>query len=164
MMSKRFFITDFYRLCCFLSVFLLLATNILAENATKKIKGPITITSEMLTADNQARTALFEKSVIARTISMTMYADRMLVYYDKETGNVTRIDASGTVKVVTGNRVITSQEAMYFAVGEKIIFTGEPKAVEGENVVTGKKMTYLMNEDRFLVEGSKVFLTNKKEQ
>jgi lipopolysaccharide export system protein LptA len=53
---------------------------------------------------------------------------------------------------------------MYSAVGEKIIFTGEPKAVEGENVVTGKKMTYLMNEDRFLVEGSKVFFTNKKEQ
>jgi lipopolysaccharide export system protein LptA len=118
----------------------------------------------MLTADTQARTALFEKSVIARTTSMTMYADRMLVHYEKESGNVTRIDASGTVKVVTGNRVITSQEAMYSAVGEKIIFTGEPKAVEGENVVTGKKMTYLMNEDRFLVEGSKVFFTNKKEQ
>jgi hypothetical protein len=25
-------------------------------------------------------------------------------------------------------------------------------------------MTYLMNEDRFIVEDSKVFLTNKKEQ
>jgi len=163
-MSKQFFKTDFYRLCCLLSVFLLLATNVLAENAPKKIKGPITITSEMLTADNQAHTALFEQSVIARTTDMTMYADRMLVYYDQETGNVTRIDASGTVKVIKRNRVITSQEAVYFADGEKVIFTGEPKAVEGENVVTGKKITYLMNEDRFLVEGSKVFLTNKKEQ
>jgi len=163
-MSKQFFKTDFYRLCCLLSVFLLLATNVLAENAPKKIKGPITITSEMLTADNQAHTALFEQSVIARTTDMTMYADRMLVYYDQETGNVTRIDASGTVKVIKRNRVITSQEAVYFADGGKVIFTGEPKAVEGENVVTGKKITYLMNEDRFLVEGSKVFLTNKKEQ
>lgn len=149
---------------CFPAVFLLLAPNILADNAPKKIKGPITITSEMLTADNQARTAFFEKSVIARTANMTMYADRMLVHYDRETGNVTRIDVSGTVKVSAGNRVITSQEAVYYAGEEKIVFTGEPKAVEGENLVTGKKMTYLMNEDRFLVEGSKVFLTNKKEQ
>jgi lipopolysaccharide export system protein LptA len=165
-MSKQFFKTDFYRLCCLLSVFLLLATNVLAvaENAPKQIKGPITITSEMLTADNQAHTALFEQSVIARTTDMTMYADRMLVYYDEGTGDVTRIDASGTVKVIKGNRVITSREAVYFADGGKVIFTGEPKAVEGENVVTGKKITYLMNEDRFLVESSKVFLTKKKEQ
>jgi lipopolysaccharide export system protein LptA len=142
----------------------MLATNILADNTAKKIKGPITITSEMLTADNQARTALFEQSVVARTTDMTIYADKMLVHYDKGSGNVNRIDVSGSVKVVTGDRVITSQEAVYYADGEKIIFTGEPKAVEGENVVTGKKMTYLMNEDRFLVEGSKVFLSNKKEQ
>lgn len=143
---------------------LLLPANIFADSATKKIKGPITITSDMLTADNQARTALFEKSVIARTTEMTIYSDRMLVHYDKNTGNVARIDVSGTVKVATANRVITSEEAVYYAGEEKIVFTGDPRAVEGQNVVTGKKMTYLMNEDRFLVEGSKVFLTDKKEQ
>lgn len=163
-MLKRFFITDFCRLWCLLAVFLFIATDIRAESSAKKIKGPITITSEMLTADNQARTALFEQSVIARTTDMTMYADKMLVYYDKDTGNVTRIDAGGAVKVVRGDRIITAQEAVYYANGEKIIFTGEPKAVEGQNVVTGREMTYLMNEDRFLVEGSKVFLTPKKEQ
>ena len=145
-------------------ILLLSVTSIFADNKTKKIKGPITITSDMLTADNQARTALFEKSVIARTTEMTIYADRMLVQYDKNTGNVARIDATGAVKVATTNRVITSADAVYYAGEEKIVFTGEPKAVEGQNVVTGKKMTYLMNEDRFLVEGSKVFLTDKKEQ
>jgi lipopolysaccharide export system protein LptA len=143
---------------------LLSVSGVCAESAAKKIKGPITITSEMLTADNQARTALFERSVIARTADMTIYADRMLVQYDKTTGNVARIDAGGTVKVTTVNRVITSRDAVYFAGEEKIVFTGEPKAVEGQNVVTGKKMTYLMNEDRYLVEDSKVFLTDKKDQ
>jgi len=135
-----------------------------AEQATGKIKGPITITSGMLTADNQAGTALFEQSVVARTTNMTLYADRMLVHYDKGTGHVTRIDAAGSVRVAAKNRVIISEEAVYYADEEKILFTGEPRAVEGENVVTGKKMTYMMNEDRFLVEGSKVFLSNKKEQ
>jgi len=118
----------------------------------------------MLTADNKARTALFERSVVARTTDLTMYADRMLVHYDKDTGNVTQIDAEGAVKVVKENRVITSREAVYYADGEKVIFTGEPRAVEDENVVAGKKIIYLMNEDRFLVEDSKVFLTQKKEQ
>ena len=151
-------------MCCFLLVFFAFPANISAENAMKKIQGPVTITSGMLTADNQAHTALFEQSVIARTTDMTMYADNMLVHYDQKTGNVIRIDVSGTVKVITANLVITSREAVYYAGEEKIVFTGEPRAVDGGNVVTGKEMTYLMNEDRFLVESSKVFLTNTKEQ
>jgi lipopolysaccharide export system protein LptA len=87
----------------------------------------------------------------------------MLVYYDNS-GNVTKLDAGGGVKLIKENRVVTSQEATYYADGEKVIFTGEPRAVEGENVVTGRIMTYLMDEDHFIVEDSKVFLTNKKEQ
>ena len=129
-----------------------------------KIKGPVVITSDMLTADNKAHTALFEKSVIAKTTDMTIYADKMLVYYQEGSGDVTRIDSEGNVKVIKGDRVITSHEATYLADGDKAIFTGDPRAVQGENVVTGKKMTYLMGEDRFLVEDSKVFLTKKKEQ
>lgn len=163
-MSKRLFKNEFCVLWLLPVIFSICSVTGFAEESAKKIKGPITITSEMLTADNQARTALFEKDVVARTTNMTLYADRMLVHYDKETGDVTRIDVSGSVKVAMADRVITSQEAVYYAGEERIVFTGEPKAVDGGNVITGKKMTYLMNEDRFLVEASKVFLTNKKEQ
>jgi lipopolysaccharide export system protein LptA len=130
----------------------------------KKIKGPIVITSQMLTADNKARTALFERSVVARTPDITLYADKMLVYYEKDTGNVIRIDAEGKVKVIKEQRIITSNEAIYYADNEQVIFTGEPRAVEGENVVTGTKMVYFMDEDRFLVEDSKVILIKKEKE
>ena len=152
----------------FLAIFLLASFfmtggMVLAESSEiKRIKGPIVITSEKLTAENAAHTALFERSVVARTKEMTLYADKMLVYSDKDTGDVTRIDASGSVQLIKGNRVVTSQDAVYFADGDKAIFTGEPKAVEDGNVITGKKMTYLLGEDRFFVEGSKVFLTKKE--
>lgn len=162
-MSKRFSRNNIFSFLCSLLVLLLPVSGVNAESAAKKIKGPITITSDMLTADNKARTALFEKAVVARTMDMTIYADRMLVQYEKDTGNVARIDASGMVKVTTVNRVITSQDAVYYAGEERIVFTGDPRAVEGKNVVTGKKMTYFMNQDRFFVEGSKVFLSDKKE-
>jgi lipopolysaccharide export system protein LptA len=66
--------------------------------------------------------------------------------------------------MIKDKRVITSREATYYAKGEKVIFTGDPKAVEDGNVMTGKKMTYLMNEDRFLVDDSKVFLTKGEKQ
>lgn len=163
MMSKRHLKNSFLSLSSALVISMVLSATAFSQEETGKIRGPITITSEMLTADNQARTALFERSVVARTSDVTIYSDRMLVQYDKNTGNVTRIDASGRVKFVKENRVVTSQEATYHADGEKLVFTGEPRAVEGENVVSGRKMTYLLNEDRFLVEDSKVFL-NKKDQ
>ncbi len=147
-----------------LFIVFLLSANVFSAEDTRKIKGPIVITADMLTANNKERTALFEKSVVARSKDMTIYADKMLVLYDKDTGNVTRINAEGRVRVIRENRVITSQEAVYFADEEKVVFTGEPRAAEDENVVTGKKMTYLMNEDRFLVEDSKVFLKGTKEK
>lgn len=162
-MSRRLSISDVFRLSELLVIFFLISTNAYSEQEVKKITGPIVITSQTLTTDSQAHTALFERSVVARTTDTTIYADRMLVYYEKDTGNVTRIDASGNVKFIKENRVIASKEAVYYAAGEKIIFTGEPRAVEGENVVTGTKITYLMNEDRFFVEDSKVFLTKKKQ-
>ena len=152
---------------CLVSIFFIfsiLIGNALSAEAVKKIKGPIVITSEKLTADNQAHTALFERSVVARTEETILYADRMLVYSDKDSGDVTKIDATGAVKMIKDKRVITSREATYYAEGEKVIFTGDPKAVEDGNVMTGKKMTYLMNEDRFLVDDSKVFLTKGEKQ
>ncbi|MEW6161998.1 MAG: LptA/OstA family protein [Nitrospirota bacterium] len=156
-MSRQLFISS-------LLILFLLSTNVFSEEKTQQIKGPIIITSEMLTADNKAHTALFENSVVARTTDMTLHADRMLVYYNADTGNITKIEAEGGIKLIKGMRTITSKEATYCADGEKIIFTGEPRAVEGENVVTGRKITYLLNEDRFLVEGSKVFLKTRKQQ
>jgi len=163
MMLRQLSINSILRLCGSLILFFLLAAPVFSAEQAKKIKGPITITSKMLTADNKARTALFEHSVVARTTDVTIYAEKMLVHYDNS-GNVTKLDAGGGVKLIKENRVITSQEATYYAGEEKVIFTGEPRAVDGENVVTGRIMTYLMNEDCFIVEDSKVFLTNKKEQ
>lgn len=162
-MSRQLFTSNLFRLSGSLVIFFLLSINVFSAEETKKIKGPIIITSKILTADNKAHTALFEHSVVARTTDITIYADRMLVYYNKDTGNVTKIEAAGEVKLIKENRIINSKEATYYADGEKVIFTGEPRAIDGENVVTGKKMTYLLNEDHFLVENSKVFLTKKKE-
>lgn len=124
-------------------------------------KGPVVITSTTLTADNKARTALFEGSVIAKSENMTLYSDKMLVHYT-ETGKITKIEATGHIKLIKGERVITSDSAVYLAEEEKVIFTGEPRAMEGSSIVTGTKMTYHLKDDRSIVENSKVII--KKER
>ena len=156
-MLKRLFISN-------LLILLIVSTHVFSEEKTQRIKGPLTITSEMLIADNKEHTARFERSVIARTTDMTLYADRMLVFYDTDSGDVKMIEAEGNIKLLKGTRAIISQKAIYYANEEKVTFAGEPRATDGENVVTGSKITYLLNEDRYVVENSKVFIRKQKAQ
>ncbi|MDP1758716.1 MAG: LptA/OstA family protein [Thermodesulfovibrionales bacterium] len=154
MLRQLFFVSFF--------ICIVLAGSVFAEEKTEQIKGPILITSQTLLSDNKARTALFEGSVVAKTESMTLYSDKMLVYYAEGSGNVTKIEAEGKVKLVKKDLVVTSKAANYFADEEKIIFTGEPKAIQKGDIITGTKMTYFMKEDRSFVENSRVLLENKK--
>lgn len=151
----------------FLSIFYLLNSSLYIFAQEKRgEKEPIIITSEILTADNKAKTALFEKSVVAKKGDMTLFADRMLVYYSENkdgSSSIKRIDAEGNVKLIKGERVVVSKIATYFSEPEeRIIFIGEPRATEGENVVIGSKMTYYLKDDRSVVENSKIMLIDKK--
>ena len=134
-----------------------------AEDQKARIKGPINITSESLTADNKAHTALFETNVVAKTTDLTIHSDKMLVHYKEDGGTVTKIEATGNVKVFRESRIITSKSAIYYADEEKVVFTGEPRAMDGDNVVSGTKIIYLMGNDRFQVENSKVTLKSNKD-
>jgi lipopolysaccharide export system protein LptA len=163
MMSKQLLISNLPLICGIFIVFSLLPLyGFCIENA-EKINGPIVITSRTLTADDRNHTAVFENSVVAKTANMTIYADKMLVTYDKKTGNIISVDAEGKVKLIKGNRIITSDKATYQTDDREVFFTGEPKAIEDENIITGKNITYYLNEDRFFVEGSKVVIVKKKE-
>lgn len=156
-MSKRLFISSLLLLA-------LAASGHAAETSRAKTQGPITVTADSLIADNKNHTATFEKNVIATTSDMTIYADRMLVYYKEDGGEVTKIEAVGSVKLHKETKVITAQKAVYIAAEEKVILTGEPRAVDGDNVVTGSKMTFFIKDDRSVVENSKVFLKTKKDR
>src|SRR4030066_283352 len=111
-------------------LFMFLPMHSGAEDQKARIKGPINISSETLTADNKAHTALFEKNVVAKTTDLTIHSDKMLVYYKEDGGTVTQIEATGNVKVLREERIITSKSAIYYADEEKVIFTGDPRAME----------------------------------
>jgi len=129
-------------------------------------KLPTVITANSLTADNKAKTALFTGSVLARKGDAKFYADRMLVYYietgDGENSNIDRIEATGNVKLVMNNRIITAGKAVYYAgKRERAVFSDRPRATENKNVLTGSVMTYYIKEDRSVVENSKIFIVEK---
>jgi lipopolysaccharide export system protein LptA len=133
---------------------------------------PTVITSNTLITDDSAKTALFEGSVIATKGNITIYADKMLVHYFEQKGGkrkdtegnvrIRQIDMEGNVRIIKGERVITSSSAVYFAdPEERLVFTGDPRATDGESLVTGSRMTYFTKSDRSVVENSKVFMKER---
>jgi len=145
-----------------LIILIVCVTASAAAVTDKAEKKPVVITSQSLTADNKNNTAIFEGSVVATTDDLTIYSDKMTVFYDNSESKIREIIASGNVKVHKKERAIFSDEAVYIENEKKIIFKGHPKAVEGENVITGTQIIFFLDDDRAVVEGSRVILQNKK--
>ncbi|MBI4686912.1 MAG: lipopolysaccharide transport periplasmic protein LptA [Nitrospirae bacterium] len=156
-MSKVYFITKLFILILFITSLIAVVNT---ANAEKK---PIIITSKTLVTDNKTSTAVFEGSVVAKTDDLVIYSDKMTVFYDNSNEKISKIYASGNVKVHKRERAIFSNEATYYGEEEKIVFAGEPRAIDGENIVSGTQIIYFLKDDRSIVEGSKVILKNKKE-
>ncbi|RNC67880.1 MAG: lipopolysaccharide transport periplasmic protein LptA [Desulfuromonadales bacterium] len=114
---------------------------------------PITIKSNELSSDSKSRTATFSGKVIARQGDLTIYADRLVVYYKEAGGDVDKVETSGNVRIVQGDRLATAREGVYFSTEQKIVLTGDPKVFQGENTVTGKVITYYVNEEKSVVTG-----------
>ncbi len=143
-----------------LIIFTVSAAAFSADVVDKKI----VITSHSLIVDNKNNTVMFEGSVVAKSGDITIHSDKMTVSYDNPENKLAKIHAIGNVKVYKKEGVIFADEAVYFGEEEKIVFTGNPKAVEGENIITGTKIIYYFRDDRTIVKESRVVLQNKQEQ
>jgi LPS export ABC transporter protein LptC len=58
-----------------------------------------------------------------------IYCDKAVAYYDSKTREVTKIVATGNVKIVRGGSWTFSDEAIYLAQEQKVILTGSPKVM-----------------------------------
>jgi lipopolysaccharide export system protein LptA len=137
-MLKQLFISSLVRLSGLLVVFFLLIPVCVFSKEEGK-KDPIVVTSKMLTIDNENNTAVFEHSVVAEAPELTLYADKMYIFYNQDTRTITRIDALGGVKVIEKDRVITADKATYYARDERVIFKGDLKVVEEKRIISGEK-------------------------
>jgi lipopolysaccharide export system protein LptA len=115
---------------------------------------PLRITSQHLEADNKNLVTIFSGTVVAKQGNMTIYADVARVYYEKkEEGNEIReIVATGNVKMQEADRLATAQNAVFTNAEQKLVLTGQPKVWQGKDMVSGEKITILLEEDKIFVE------------
>jgi len=127
-----------------------------------KPRQPVVITSRTMEADNQAGKARFSGEVTAKTENAVIHADRMDVFYSDDSGRITRIECAGNVRVVRGERAIVSDSAIFFGDEERMEFNGHPRIIEGENLVSGSRITYYPKSDKLTVEESRVYMKQNR--
>jgi lipopolysaccharide export system protein LptA len=132
-------------------VLLILAPAVFAAQVSSR--EPLKIKSDRLQADNEKKTATFEGKVVARQGELTLYADRLVVSYSGEARDLSQVEAFGNVRILQGSREASGAHAVYDPKGARILLDGSPKVVQGDDVVTGKLITYFVNEQRSVVTG-----------
>lgn len=122
------------------------------ENASQ----PITVRSNELTADNKGKTAVFTGKVVAKQGDVTIFTDRLIINYaEKNGGEVDTVEAIGNVRIVQANRTGIASHALYESRNGRITLTGtpDPKVMQGADSVTGRVITYHVDDDKSLVTG-----------
>lgn len=118
-------------------------------------RSPIEITSDTVEGDQKQNRVTFKGNVIAKQEDATLYANMVVVHYDSEMKKMKEIVATGNVRIVQSDRRATSQRATFHQSENKIVLDGEVVIREGDNVVRGEKVVYLVDEERSYVEGGK---------
>ncbi|MFH1135170.1 MAG: LptA/OstA family protein [Pseudomonadota bacterium] len=137
-------------------------------------RGAISISADQMESVDKDKVVIFTGNVITRQEELVVNCDRMKVYYqdsgawpggagpaaslgtapDRET-RIDRLVAEGNVKITKGTQVALAGMAVYEARKDKrkIILTGQPRVWNEKDFLSGKRITYYLDEDRSVVEG-----------
>ena len=96
---------------------------------------------------------MFTGKVVAKQGDITIFADKITVNYADKKGDVEKIEASGNVRIVQQNKTGTAAQAVYDSSDGRITLTGNPRVMQGGNSISGKTITYYVDDDKSVVSG-----------
>jgi lipopolysaccharide export system protein LptA len=124
---------------------------------------PIHIEADRMVSQEQKNSVVFIGNVDASQGKITIRSDEMTVYYTQSDKNkpksqssqVKKLICRGNVEITQDDWLGTSKRMDYFAKERKVILTGDAKAWQGQNMVSGKTIIYYLDEKRSVVEQDK---------
>lgn len=149
-----------------LMMFIVLGTAI-AEDA------PIQIEANHMTSTEKSNSVIFTGEVDAKQADVRIRSDKMTVFYTpKEAASKTKgkekqgasqqvekMICTGNVEITRAEWLGTSKRMVYLSKERQVILTGNAKAWQGQNVVSGEKIIYYLDEGRSEVVGEKTSTT-----
>ncbi len=124
---------------------------------------PITIEADHMESLEAENNVLFTGNVDARQADVRIQADKMTVFYTtagKGTKQeVKRIRCEGNVEITKGEWLGTGKTMNYLAKERKVILSGDAKAWQDTNLITGNTIVYYLDEGRSEVIGGRTSAT-----
>ncbi len=126
---------------------------------------PIHIEANSMTSVEKSGTVVFKGNVDAKQGEIRIRSDVMTVYYTKKDKNakagekkpaqqVSKLICTGNVEVTRGEWLGTAKKMLYLSNERQVILTQNAKAWQGQNMVSGDKIVYFIDEGRSEVIGS----------
>ena len=132
-------------------------TNVELGGAQPDPDAPVEITSETLSVDRQAGTALFETDVLVIQGQLRLTSDEVLVKYfeNTETGktDIEEIIATGNVVMVNGLEAAEGDRAVYTPINSTMVMTGEVLLTQGPSTVAGDTLVVDLETGEGTMEG-----------
>jgi outer membrane protein assembly factor BamD len=114
---------------------------------------PIDITSDKVETYSKENLIVFKGNVMVRQKDIVIYADSLEAVIIEDGKGIEKVIAGGNVRIQQGLRVASAQKAVFYNADQKVILTGEPKVLEGDNIVSGEEIIFDIEKDRYEVKG-----------
>ena len=133
-----------------LVIFFVIASQGFAESSLSisRRKEPITIKSDTLLTDNERKLATFSGNVAARQGDLTIYSEKLVVIYSEADNEISTAEVFGNVRIIQGSRRAQADHGIYDAKNSKIVLDGNPKVFQNDDTISGKVITYYLDQDR----------------
>lgn len=145
----------------FLSLILINSETRSIKETIKEDKSPVEIKAKRLKIENQNHKATFTEEVVATRSDMRMTCDQLIAFYN-ESGNIERFECIGNVNLKKGNKVATSEKAVYDNAKSLITMTGNPYYTDGENRFWGDVVEYDLEKDEVNVKNIRAVIKLKE--
>lgn len=113
---------------------------------------PIIIEADRMVSLEEDNTVLFTGNVDASQANVRIRSDKMTVYYsaaaEGKKQEVKRLKCVGNVEVTKDEWLGTGKQMNYLAKDRKVILSGDARAWQDKNLVTGDTIIYYLDEGR----------------
>jgi lipopolysaccharide transport protein LptA len=116
-------------------------------------KAPIYIKSKSMSLDYQNHSVLWIGDVHATQADSQLTSDQLRVnYFDKDFKQMKDMVADGNVRLSQGTRWATGQHGVMDQTKRTVVLTGSPIAHDGNDQITGCKITVFLNTSQSVVD------------
>lgn len=123
-----------------------------AGRAAAGREAPLVITADRMELRRKENLIVYRGNVLAERGDVKIRSDVLSARYDAGDGALKTVVAEGQVRVSQGAREMTGDKAVFDDSKETITVSGNTVMRDGDNSVSGGRVTIYLDEDRSVVE------------